>query len=98
MCLAIALLSVVWVVRASRAGVELRDAGIVVRGTLLTRTIPWARIERALVSPVRGRTTLTLQLAGGRRRHVEELAATGAAAAIVVQAATEISRRIEAAR
>lgn len=93
-CIAIAVLSVVWIVRATGAGVELRDAGVVVRGTLRTRTVPWARIERAVVTPVRGRTTLTLELAGGARRHIGELAAAGDAAGIVVQAATEITRRL----
>lgn len=94
-CLAIAALSIVWIVRTSRTGVELRDAGVVVRGPVRTRTVPWSRIERALVTPVRGRTTLTLELAGGVRRHVDELAAAGAAARIVVEAAAEISRRLE---
>lgn len=93
-CVAIAVLSLVWIVRAARAGVELRDAGVVVRATLWTRTVPWSRIERALVTPVRGRTTLTLELAGGARRHIWELAAAGDAAAVVVQAATEITRRL----
>jgi hypothetical protein len=95
---AIVVLSIVWMVRSARVGVELRDAGVVVRATFWTRTVPWTRIERAVVTPVRGRITLTLQLTGGRQRHVDELAATGAAAGIVVQAATEISRRLEARR
>lgn len=93
-CALIAALSVAWVVRAARVGVELRDDGVVVHGTLTSRTIPWTRIERALVVPRRGRRTLALQLAGGKLRHVEELSAVGDAAAIVVDAAAEISRRV----
>lgn len=97
-CVAIAAVCVLWLVRAARAGVDLRDDGVVVRGVLWTRTFPWARVERAFVVPVRGRTTLALQLSDGKVRHIEELAATGRAAEVVVFAASEISRRRDATR
>jgi hypothetical protein len=93
-CVAIAVLSVVWLVRAARVGVQLRDDGVAVLGVAITRTIPWSRIERARVVRLRGRTTLTLELTGGKTRRVDELSAVGDAAAIVVQAAAEISRRL----
>jgi hypothetical protein len=93
-CVAIAALSLVWLVRAARVGVQLRDDGVAVHGVVMTRTIPWSRIERARVVRVRGRTTLALELSDGRTRRDEELSAIGDAAAIVVQAAAEISRRI----
>jgi hypothetical protein len=93
-CVAIAAVSLVWLVRAARVGVQLRDDGVAVHGVAVTRTIAWSRIERARVVRLRGRTTLALELTGGRTRRVEELSAVGDAAAIVVQAAAEISRRI----
>lgn len=92
--IAIALVSIVWLARAARVGVQLCDDGVVVFGVATTRTIPWSRIERARVVPRRGRTTLVLELAGGTTRRVEELSAAGGAAAVVVQAAGEISRRV----
>jgi hypothetical protein len=91
---AIAALSLLWLVRAARTGVQLRDDGVVVLGVAMTRTVPWSRIERARVVRVRGRTTLALELTGGKLRRVEELSAVGDAAAVVVQAAAEISRRV----
>jgi hypothetical protein len=94
-CVVIAALSLVWLVRAARVGVQLRDTGVVVFGVVTTRTIPWSRIERARVVRLRGRTTLALDLAGGKLRRVEELSAVGDAVAVVVQAAAEISRRVD---
>lgn len=92
-CLAIAAGAVAWVVRTARAGVELRDAHLVVRGTFRTRAYPWERVERALVVPFRGRTTLALRFTDGRERRIEQLAARGQDAGIVLAAASAISRR-----
>jgi hypothetical protein len=94
-CVVIAVLSLVWLVRAARVGVQLRDDGVAVHAVARTRTIPWSRIERARVVRLRGRTTLALELTGGKTRRIEELSAIGDAAAIVVQAAAEISRRVQ---
>ena len=106
MWLALGLVSVYFLVRAWRVGVELRDSELVVRDQFRTHRIQWSEMNQARLEPMRTASplknqfpyvALAVDLTAGRSRQFEGVSASEGQAAVLGEMVEQINRRIHAA-